>query len=121
MNDGFVVGKTSDFESSRGYFIGQFMSQYGKPDLVTDQVEVAWKKLTPDFKEIPHYHKIGIDINIIISGHVTAVISGKKYELYPRDFLIVYPPTVLDDYIVHENTELIVIKSPSVPNDKYNL
>mgnify|MGYP001588869371 CR=1 FL=1 len=121
MNNGFVMGKVNDFESSRGYFIGQFMAKYGRQDLVTDLIDIGWKKLTPDFKEIPHYHKIGIDINIIISGHVTTIIAGKKYELYPRDFLIVYPPTVLDDYIVHEDTEVIVIKSPSVTDDKYNL
>lgn len=54
----FVVGNIKNFDDSRGYFIGQFMSQYGRPDLITDKVEVAWKKLTPDFKEIPHYHKI---------------------------------------------------------------
>lgn len=54
----FVVGNVNDFENSQGYFIGQFMGNYNRSDLVSDKVEVAWKKLTPDFKEIPHYHKI---------------------------------------------------------------
>lgn len=114
-----MVGKTSDFEESRGYFIGQFMAKYEKPELVTDKVEISWKKHDKSFKEIPHYHKIGIDINIIISGHVTAIIAGKSYDLYPKDFLVVYPPTILEDYIVHEDTELIVVKAPSVEGDKY--
>ncbi len=115
----FVIDNVSDYEDSRGYFIGQFMAKYGRDDLVTDQVEISWKKLDSSFKESPHYHKIGIDINIIVSGHVTAKIDGKTYDLYPRDFLVVYPPTILEDYIVHEDTELIVIKAPSVEGDKY--
>ena len=115
----FAIGNTSDFNSSGGYFIGQFMSKYSRDELVTDKVEIAWKKLDSSFKEAPHYHKIGIDINIIISGHVTAKIEGKSYDLYPRDFLVIYPPTILEDYIVHEDTELIVIKAPSVEGDKY--
>lgn len=120
-NASFVVGKVSDFENSRGYFIGQFMGQYGRTDLVSDQVEVAWKKLTPDFKEIPHHHKIGIDISIVVSGHITAKIDGKRYELRQKDFLVVYPPTIVEDFVIHEESEIITIKSPSVAADKYNL
>lgn len=115
----FVIGKTTDFDASRGYFMGQFMAKYGRQDLVTDLIDIGWKKLTPDFKETPHYHKIGIDINIIVSGHVTVIIDGQSYDLYPKDFLVVYPPTILEDYIVHQETELVVIKVPSVTGDKY--
>lgn len=117
----FVIGKVDDFESSRGYFIGQFMAKYGRGDLVTDKVEVAWKKLTPDFKEIPHYHKIGLDICIVVSGHITAKIGGHEYELKPKDFLVIYPPTQIEDFVVHEDSEIITIKAPSVASDKYEI
>lgn len=60
------------------------MAKYRREDLVTEKVEVSWKKHDKSFKGTPHYHKIGIDINIIISGHVTAVIAGKSYDLYPN-------------------------------------
>ena len=116
----FVHGKIADFDDTGGYFIGQFMGQRGKPVLETEEVEVAWKKIQTEFSDSkPHYHKRGVEINIVINGSITVLISEKEITIRKGEFLIVYPETELLDISAEEETEMIVVKSPSVPDDKF--
>lgn len=116
----FFYGRVKDFSQTKGYFIGQFMGQKGFPVLETDKVEIAWKKLPRTFKEeTPHFHKRGIEINIVISGCYKVWIEGEEKELKKRDFLVVYPQAKLKNISATKGTELIVVKAPSVANDKF--
>ena len=116
----FVHGIVSDFDETGGYFIGQFMGQRGKPVLETEEVEVAWKKIPTEFSDSkPHYHKRGVEINIVINGSITVLISEKEITIRKGEFLVVYPETELLDISAEEETEMIVVKSPSVPDDKF--
>lgn len=118
----FVKGNVNDFSETKGYFIGRFLGQKGFPSLETDEVEVAWKKLTITFDEkVPHYHKGGIEINIVIAGSYLVWVAGEKIKLSKGDFLVIYPETQLKNLSAEEGTELIVIKAPSLPNDKFDL
>ena len=116
----FYHGSYKNFKDTSGYFIGQFMGQKGYPLLETEEVEIAYKKLPADFgDETPHYHKKGVEINIVISGSYKVWIQAKEIELKKGNFLIVYPESELKNISAEEGTELIVIKSPSVPDDKF--
>jgi len=117
----FVRGNIKDYSSTRGYLIGQFMRQKGFPIQETEEVEVAWKKLSnKDKYKKGHYHKIGIEINIVIAGGCSMEVNEEKVNLQKGDFLIVYPESVLRNFKPEDNTEMIIVKAPSVPNDKYN-
>lgn len=119
MKNKFIKGNVSEFGGSKGWFIGQFMNNYGRPDLTTNDIEVCWKKLEKDFKDPLHFHKKGTEIAIMITGWFSFVVGDEVITLHEREFLVVYPYTPLGvkDYKV--GSEMVLIKFPSVPNDKY--
>lgn len=120
--DKFFLGNVGDFDSTKGYFIGRFMGEKGFPLLETDEVEIAWKKLPTTFDEpLPHFHKKGVEVNIVISGSYKLEINGEEKELCKGDFLVVYPESRLRNISAQEGTELVVVKSPSVPDDKFDV
>lgn len=95
-----------------GWWIGNFEPSV----LKTDQFEVAfqsWKK--GDLPE-KHYQKIATEYNLIIKGKLIA--NGKEYK--KNDFLIFHPYEITDVKFV-EDTDIIVVKVPSIPEDKYLL
>ena len=120
--DRYFFGNIKDFQKTKGYFIGQFMGERNFPQLETDEVEIAWKTLPITFNEQePHFHKKGIEINIVISGSYRIWIEGEEKEFKKGDFLVVYPEARLRNVSAKEGTELIVVKAPSVPGDKFDL
>ncbi len=113
-------GSLGDFQKFSGYFIGQFMGEKGFPILETDEVEIAYKKLPEKFsEEKPHYHKKGIEVNIVIKGKYRAQVNGEIVEISSNEFLVIYPQATLRNISAQKGTELIVVKAPSVPDDKF--
>lgn len=116
----FIKGNASNFGITNGYFIGRFMGDKGFPDLETDEVEIAWKKLPTVFNEKnTHYHKGGVEINIVVSGEYDVEVNNERVNLRKGDFLVVYPEAKLKNLKAKPNTELIVVKAPSIQNDKF--
>ncbi|MEK7497342.1 MAG: hypothetical protein AAB656_00290 [Patescibacteria group bacterium] len=117
----FFLGKLENFQRFSGYFVGRFMGEKGFPVLETDEVEIAWKKLPINFHdERSHFHKKGVEINIVIKGKYKASVNGELIEISEKEFLIVYPQTTLKNISATEGTELVVIKAPSISNDKFD-
>jgi len=103
------VSKLSDF--SNGWFIGDF-----EPTLLkTSQFEVAHHKYIKGYKGIPHTHKVSTEYNYVISGKLIA--SGEEVN---SGEIFTYFPNEVSDVTFLEDTDLIIIKSPSIPNDKFN-
>ncbi len=118
----FVKGNISDFSETKGYFIGRFLGEKGFSDLETEEVEIAWKTLPTEFGvEKEHLHKKGVEINIVISGKYKVLVNEVEVEISKGEFLVVYPETKLKNLSAEENTELIVVKSPSVEADKFDV
>lgn len=98
------------------------MQEKGFPLLATDEVEIAWKVLPPNFGDkTPHFHKKGVEINIVVSGSYKVWVDGEEIELKKGDFLVVYPEAKLRNISAQEGAELIVVKAPSVAGDKFDL
>jgi len=116
----YARGNVADFLDTRGYFIGKFMGKKGFPLLETEEVEVAWRILPAAFDDnTSHYHKRGVEIMIVASGSYKVRVNGEDLELIKSDFIVVYPETHLKSISAEEGTELIVIKAPSLENDKF--
>jgi|GEM_PF-706622 len=112
------VGHIDDFTKAKGWFFGAFMAE---PLLRSDLVEVAWQEL-PNLTPAPaqaHFHKGAVEINILIRGWMKLTIDGEQYELRKKDFYIIWPGSIVADITTGEDTELICIKAPSLPNDKF--
>lgn len=96
------------------------MGERGFPVLETEEVEIAWKKLPLIFNEPkPHYHKKGVEINIVISGTCKLEIDKEVKELQKGDFLVIYPQSQLRNISTKAGTEVVVVKTPIVQNDKF--
>jgi quercetin dioxygenase-like cupin family protein len=94
----------------RGWFIGNFEPSIFK----TCDFEVGHHLHTPGAEGQDHYHKIATELNYIVSGKVR--VSSRI--CCDGDFFLYEPGDITDVEFV-EDTHLIVIKWPSVPEDKY--
>lgn len=112
----YKIGHVSDFAKTKGWFFGHFADD---PLLQSDDVEIAWQKISRKNASVDdkHLHEKSVEINIVVSGEVKVSINGEKYILHKGDCYIIWPETVVEDVETGENTEIIIVRSPSV-NDK---
>lgn len=97
---------------SGGWFVGNFEPSAFK----TRDFEVCLK-IHPKGEKWPiHYHEIATEINYLIRGKMKI----QNETLIAGDVFIINPGEVADPEFI-EDCELIVIKTPSIQNDKYNI
>jgi hypothetical protein len=111
------VGKVADNAQDKGWFFGHFMPE---PLLRSDQVEVAWQSI-PNLRPSPqdeHFHRIAVEINILIRGWIELNIDGERHRLEAGSFWVVWPESIVSDVASGPEAELIVVKSPSIAGDK---
>ncbi|WP_295157673.1 hypothetical protein [uncultured Brachyspira sp.] len=97
----------------KGWFIGNF-----EPSLLkTNDVEVAVKKYNKGEYEKSHYHIIATEFTVIISGKVK--MNGIEYSY--GDIVIMEPNESTDFEALEDNTINVVVKIPSINNDKYTV
>lgn len=93
-----------------GWFIGNF-----QPVVVgTDQFEVAIKHYKAGAKEARHLHKVAWEVTAIASGAVR--MCGREFG---PGSIVHLQPGESTDFEALEDTITVVVKSPSLLNDKY--
>ena len=96
---------------ARGWFIGDFDSAVHR----TTDFEVCYQD-NPRGKPDSHIHYILTEITLIISGR--ALVNGEIFN--PGEIHVLYPGDVSQiEYL--EQTQVVTIKTPSIPNDKHLL
>lgn len=93
-----------------GWFVGDFEPTAYK----TDAFEVCHKVHPKDEKWPAHYHAVATEINFILKGKMS--IIGQTLEA--GDVFVIERNEVAEPVFL-EDCELIVVKTPCVPNDKY--
>jgi len=93
-----------------GWFVGNFEPTAYK----TSEFEVCFKEHTAGETWDKHYHKLGTEINYLVEGKM--IIQNK--ELNTGDIFIIYPNEIADPIFL-ENCKVLILKTPSVPGDKY--
>jgi len=95
-----------------GWIVGGF-----KPSaFFTKDFEVCYKTHKKNEKWDAHYHKVGTEISLLISGEM--VIQGKN--LKSGDVFTIFPYEVADPIFLTDCT-VLVIKTPSDTSDKYKV
>lgn len=94
----------------KGWFIGNFSPSLFK----TENFEVAVKYYNKGDGESGHYHKIATEWTMVIKGSVQMGDS-----IYTEGDIIEIPPYKNTDFEALEETATVVIKIPSVKDDKY--
>jgi quercetin dioxygenase-like cupin family protein len=93
-----------------GWFVGDFAPTVFK----TDQFEVGLKYYKKGDYEDRHVHKIAAEITVIVTGH--ARMNDKNFE---TGDIIVLEPGESMDFAALTDCSTLVVKLPSVKNDKY--
>lgn len=101
-----------NLEFKGGWFVGNFEPSVFK----TKDFEVCFKKHQKEEKWPKHYHKIATEINYLIRGKMRI----QNQELNAGDIFVIYPEEIADPFFL-EDCELIVVKTPSKINDKYEI
>ena len=96
-------------------FVGGWLVGHFNPALVANRdVEVAVKNYAAGAYERRHHHKIATEYTIIASGRVR--MDGR---VYVTGDIVQIDPGSSTDFEALEQTTTVVIKTPSVPDDKY--
>jgi len=112
------VGNVQGSARDRGWFFGHFMDD---SLLQSDLVEVCWQKV-PNKTPAPeqrHLHRRTVEINIVIGGTVRLKIDDEQHDLGKGDFFVVWPECVVSDVETDGEAQVIVVRAPSVANDKF--
>lgn len=96
---------------TRGWFVGEFEPSVFK----TKEAEVAFHFHPKGFVGGAHIHKIGTEISLITSGRVK--ING--LDLKKGDIFVFKPGIPMTGSSFLEDTEMVVVRIPSFPRDKY--
>ncbi len=99
-----IVGTVSSYARERGWFFGHFMDE---PLLQSELVEVAWQKVPKP--------------NALARLATSTQGEPLTHDLGKGDFYVVWPESVVSDIETDEDTEVLVVRAPSVSNDKFNL
>lgn len=117
-NGKFFSGKMSDFEKTRGWFVGSFFEE--ENPCKTDKIEMLYRIHKPGDVSEKHYHQEKIELIIILNGEAKYFINDKLTILKKGDFLFVDVNNTIEG-IFEKKCELLAIHSPSIPTDKVRL
>jgi hypothetical protein len=96
---------------ARGWFIGDFAGAV----FPSKAFEICYQK-NPRTQTPSHIHKLAHEITLVISGR--QICNGEIFEA--GDICILEPGDISQiEYL--EETEVVTIKTPSIPSDKYLL
>jgi hypothetical protein len=102
------ISKLTDYY--RGWIIGDFTPSLVKSKefevgLLTHLKEEQWPK---------HFHAIATEYNVLVSGEMT--INGVK--ICQGDVFVIAPGEVVSP-VFQEDCQVLCVKIPSLPKDKY--
>lgn len=99
-------------EMKTGWFVGDFTPTA----LRSADVEVSCKRYAAGAYEARHVHKIAVEVTLIASGR--ARMNGAQFE---AGDIVVIEPGEATDFEAINDCMTVVVKTPSVPGDKYLL
>ncbi len=94
----------------KGWFIGDFQPTA----LRSSDFEVGIKFYGAGDKESPHVHRIGTELTAIVSGEVE--MNGERYS---SGSIITIEPGEVTDFVAITDVVTVVVKTPSIRDDKY--
>jgi len=102
------ITKLNSFKG--GWFIGNF-----EPTLLkTKDFEVAVHHYKKGQIHDSHYHLLATEYNYLVSG----TMKIQNILLNPGDLFIIEPKEIADPIFL-EDCVVVIVKTPSVPGDKY--
>lgn len=101
-------------ERLEGMKLGWFVGDFTPAAVATSAAEVAIKKYAAGASEARHYHRVATEVTAVLSGEV--LMNGARFV---AGDIVVIEPLESTDFRAVLDTVTVVVKIPSVPNDKY--
>jgi quercetin dioxygenase-like cupin family protein len=103
--------KTAQLQNMlKGWFVGNFEPSLYK----TNEVEVGVKYYDKGAHEQKHYHKVSLEITTIVSGEVKM-----NDKFFKAGDIVILEPNEPTDFTSITDSTTVVVKIPSVKDDKY--
>ena len=115
-NGKYFCGRYTDPGQHGGWFVGSFFNDENHP-CKTDQLEILYKEHQPGDKAGAHYHKLKVELLIILEGKAKYNVNGDDVLLGKGDFLFVDVNNIISGEFF-EPTKIFAIHSPSIVTDK---
>ena len=112
----YEVGKIRDQKAMRGWLCGQFFPECSL--LKTNQLEVKYTRMMPGEADPEHYHPAGEEMLIVVEGKMRVILDEEEHVLRGDDFVFQKSGTRETLAEVIEPTTFVVIRTPSVPDNK---
>ena len=103
------LSKKNEFKG--GWFVGDFDPSIFKNPFF----ELAHHKHAKGCETFPHYHAVTHELNYIVRGELK--VSGK---LLSQGDMWIYEPNEVSEVEFLADSELIIVRWPSIPSDKYD-
>lgn len=114
-NGKYFSGQYDSFDQQRGWFVGAFFNE--NHPCKTDQLEVMYKQHKAGETYGAHYHKLKVELIIVLEGKAKYTVNGNDVILNKGEFLFVDVNNVITTEFL-EPTKIFVIHSPSIVSDK---
>ena len=96
-------------DMSLGWFIGNFNPSLHK----NEQIEVGVKRFKKGDTEPMHYQLTATEWTCVVQGRVRI-----GNDIFEQNEIVEIPPLESADFEALEDSLLVVVKSPSIPQDK---
>lgn len=117
MKREYYIGRVDEPAGKKGWLVGSFLKE-NHPCFSKD-VEVGWKNMDLSTREGKHIHEEAIEVWVVIKGSVAAIIDGDHLVIKEGKYVVVHPFIPTEILNAEEGTIVLVVKAPSVPEDKY--
>jgi quercetin dioxygenase-like cupin family protein len=97
---------------TKGWFVGAFSPTAHS----TGSCEVAVKYYSAGDREAAHYHKVGTEITLVLSGRIR--MAGREWI---EGDIVVLEPGEVSGFLALTDAVNVVVKTPGALNDKYLL
>ena len=114
-NGKYFHGQFSDSSHPRGWFVASFFDENNP--CKTDQLEIMYKEYVAGDISAPHYHKLKVELLIILEGKARYAVNGNEVVLSKGDFLFVDVNNIISGEFL-EPTKIFAVHSPSIVTDK---
>ena len=115
-NGKYHSGKFTDLGEYRGWFVGSFFKDENHP-CKTDQLEVMYMQHEAGEIFAKHYHKLKVELIVVLDGKARYTVNGNDVILSGGDFLFVDVNNIISAEFL-EPTKIFAIHSPSIITDK---
>ena len=111
----YKIDNIENYTETKGWLCGHFFPRESLSH--TSDLEVKFDTLKPGHTKEEHWHPRGMEILVVVSGKMEFQIDNKKHILEKGDFLLTKENVKETLLKVHEPTNIVIIKTPSVKNN----